>query len=108
MNSLHYNQGNYYYSFDVSGWNRASDAEFLDGLTYSDKLNRFFFDYSEVIDNIATRIAISLLAYYAGEIEIRTMRGVDATRWQIMDNGDLVHPHTGKWRGNLFDYIDER
>jgi len=24
---------------------------------------------------------------------------------KIMGNGDVIHPHTGNWIGNLFDYL---
>ena len=96
MNSLRRNQGNYYNSFDVSNWTHVSDAEFLNGLTYNDKLNRFFFDYGEVINDIATRISVSLPGYqgYDGEIAIQTMYGEDGPRWYSRASGRVEQDYT--------------
>lgn len=83
--------GNYLHIFDVSGWSHASDAEVLDGLTYNDKLNRFFFDYGDVENGIATRFVRSLPGYQGldGNIAIRTVNGMDATRWYQRASGEI-------------------
>lgn len=45
--------------FDFSGWNHATDAEFLDDLVYNDILKRFYSSYTEIINGEINIIGVS-------------------------------------------------
>ena len=50
-------------SFDFTGWNHATDADFINKLIYNDQTNKYYTSFGTVIDGVATCMGVSFDAF---------------------------------------------